>query len=142
MIDKIGDHKKRKMPRPQSAQTRNETLMQERAARQVPMAKDPLEKLRLMCLSRGANGILTLGRLFRNMDDNRSGDLCKDEFRKGIRDIGFQLTEQELESLFATFDKDGSGKVCYEEFLRALRVSTFFLKICLPGAFEEGLRRS
>ena len=116
-------YQQNKMPRPQSAQTRNETLMQERAMRQVPMAKDPLEKLRLMCLSRGANGILALGRLFRNMDDNRSGDLCKDEFRKGIRDLGFQLTEQELESLFATFDADDSGKIQYEEFLRSLRVN-------------------
>lgn len=112
------------MPRPVSAQTRNEEMMSDRAARQVSHARDPLEKLRLMCLARGVTGIIGIGRLFRIMDDDGSRKLNMDEFRKGVAEAGCDLTEQEIQSLFATFDADKTGSIDYDEFLRGLRVST------------------
>ena len=48
--------------RPISGQTRNEMLMAEKATRDLNTAKDPTEKLRLMCLQRGAGGILGFGK--------------------------------------------------------------------------------
>ncbi|KFM79570.1 Calcyphosin-like protein, partial [Stegodyphus mimosarum] len=126
------------MPRPLSAQTRNEQVMKERAAKQLMATEDPLEKLRLLCLQRGAKGILGLGRVFRRMDDNHSGDLNMEEFVKGIRDTGLKITDEEAENLFKQFDKDGSGVVHYDEFLRAVRPRMSASRLALvEKAFEK-----
>ena len=50
------------MPRPISAQTKNERVMADKATRALVYAKDPVERLRLLCLQRGATGILGLGK--------------------------------------------------------------------------------
>lgn len=109
------------MPRPISGQTRNENLMKQRATQELNTANDPIERLRLLCLQRGSRGILGLGRVFRRMDDNNSGDLSHEEFTKGIRDSGLPVTDEEAEALFQKFDADGSGSIKYDEFLRAVR---------------------
>lgn len=126
------------MPRPVSAQTRNEQVMRERASKQLMTADDPVEKLRLMCLQRGARGILGLGRVFRRMDDNHSGDLNLEEFVKGIRDTGLDINDEDAEKLFKDFDKDDSGTLKYEEFLRAVRPKMSNSRLALvEKAFEK-----
>ncbi|GBL93281.1 Calcyphosin-like protein [Araneus ventricosus] len=126
------------MPRPLSAQTRNEQVMKERASKKLMVTDDPIEKLRLLCLQRGAKGILGLGRVFRRMDDNHSGDLNLEEFVKGIRDSGLNITDEEAESLFKHFDKDDSGTLKYDEFLRAVRPKLSPARLSLiEKAFEK-----
>ncbi|XP_070143289.1 calcyphosin-like protein [Drosophila kikkawai] len=83
--------------------------------------KDPIYKLRLQCLSRGATGILGLARTFRVMDDDGSKSLNAEEFKKGVSDIGLELSDSEIQQMFSSFDTDGSGTINMTEFLVQLR---------------------
>ncbi|XP_002156174.1 calcyphosin-like protein [Hydra vulgaris] len=82
---------------------------------------DPIEKLRLACLSRGAAGIKGLGRTFKIFDDDGSRTLDFKEFSKGLRDYGLHLEPQEVKEIFDAFDKDKSQQLDFDEFLLALR---------------------
>ena len=66
--------------------------------------------------------IAIIYRAFRVMDDNNSGDLTFEEFINGVRDMGMNLTDDEITEMFRQFDTDGSGSIKYDEFLKAVRV--------------------
>ncbi|VDD74228.1 unnamed protein product [Mesocestoides corti] len=89
--------------------------------RKLAQAKTPLEKLRYVCLSRGASGINGLGRQFRIIDDDNNKQISKEEFAKVCKEFGTGLTNEEVDSLFAEIDRDGSGSLNFDEFLEALR---------------------
>jgi len=95
--------------------------LQAKSKEQLKTATDPVERLRLKCLARGANGIKGLGRTFKIMDDDESRSLDRKEFRKGIHDYGLTMEKEEIDSTFDVFDKDGSGTIDFDEFLTALR---------------------
>lgn len=107
--------------RPRTASTRNEEEMMASAKRKLRQVSDPVEKLRLLCLARGASGIMGMGRTFRRMDDDGSHSLNMEEFTKGITETGLDLSEEDTEKLFKAFDKDGGGSINYDEFLIAIR---------------------
>ncbi|XP_052126573.1 calcyphosin-like protein [Frankliniella occidentalis] len=107
--------------RPQSGNSHRESMMMSEARRQVSVTACPLERLRLICLSRGASGIMGLGRMFRVMDDDGSKALNWDEFSRGMKDAGLDLDADHLRELFDMFDKDKSGSVSLNEFLLQIR---------------------
>ncbi|CAK1604477.1 unnamed protein product [Parnassius mnemosyne] len=107
--------------RPQSATSRQEEELIQKSTRAASNVTDPLEKLRLLCLSRGATGILGLGRVFRRMDDDGSKQLNKEEFMNGLKETGLELSKAEAEELFNKFDTDKSGSISLDEFLKQIR---------------------
>ncbi|XP_072940784.1 calcyphosin-like protein isoform X2 [Epargyreus clarus] len=107
--------------RPTSASFRQEEELIQKSQRALSHTTDPLEKLRLLCLSRGASGILGLGRIFRRMDDDGSKQLNKEEFLNGIKETGLELSKSDAEELFEKFDTDKSGSISLDEFLKQIR---------------------
>ena len=53
-----------------------------------------VERFRKAVRARGASGIIGLGRAFRIADDNNSGTLELEEFKKAIHDSGLHDVDQ------------------------------------------------
>ncbi|XP_076811603.1 calcyphosin-like protein isoform X2 [Clavelina lepadiformis] len=100
---------------------RHDREMAMKAQKQLSTTKNPIERLRLQCLSRGSSGIKGLGRTFKIMDDDGNKTIDFKEFKKGLRDYGVDLDPSEVQEMFSAFDKDGSGNIDFDEFLVNLR---------------------
>lgn len=59
-----------------------------------------IEKCRNECLKRGTSGIKSIGQMFLQIDDDRSGNLTLSEFKQGIINHNIQLTDEEIDCLF------------------------------------------
>ena len=79
------------------------------------------ERLKSKLASRGARGIIGLGRQFKIMDDNGSRTLDTYEFTKAMKDYMLGFSDSEITQLFNYFDVDRSGSIDYNEFIRAIR---------------------
>uniref|UniRef100_A0A8D0G434 Calcyphosine like n=1 Tax=Sphenodon punctatus TaxID=8508 RepID=A0A8D0G434_SPHPU len=104
-----------------SGTARHDREMAIQAKRNLAKATDPIERLRLQCLTRGSAGIKGLSRVFRIMDDDNSRSLDFKEFMKGLNDYAVMIDKAEAEQIFKIFDKDGSGTIDFDEFLLTLR---------------------
>jgi len=103
---------------------RNETEMAEKSFRELYDPADlsnPVEKLRLLCHSKGATGILALGRKFRRMEKDGKKHLDLEEFKFGLHETGIDLTEDEIKIMFEKFDRDKIGRIDMDEFLLHVR---------------------
>ena len=80
-----------------------------------------MDKVRAKIISRGARGIMGIGRLFRIYDDNGNRSLDHEEAMKAFTELRIGLTKAEMHCLMKSFDRDNSGTIDYEEFLRTIR---------------------
>jgi len=85
------------------------------------VTQDPMEKIRLQCLTRGTNGIKGLAKMFQIYDDDGSKKLDFKEFQKGLHDYGVNLSQEETAAIYKSMDQDSSGTIDFDEFLIALR---------------------
>ncbi|PAA68060.1 hypothetical protein BOX15_Mlig017698g2 [Macrostomum lignano] len=95
--------------------------LQMKARKELTQEQDPVKRLRLSCMSRGAAGIKGFSRQFRIMDDDGNKRLSMAEFRKGVADFGLDLTDEEVKAAFNQVDTDQSGSIDFSEFLAVLR---------------------
>ena len=70
--------------------------------------------------ARGPRGISSIGRKFKIADDDRSGNLDKEEFTKAMHDFRMELNAAQVNQAWDIFDRDGSGSISYDEFLRTI----------------------
>jgi len=85
------------------------------------LSGDPIDRLRMVCLSHGATGILVLGRMFRRMDGDGTTDLNEAEFLHCLQNSGLAITEEEAHDIFHKFDAQHRGWVNIDEFMNAIR---------------------
>ena len=84
--------------------------------------RDVLQMVTQRILERGGkNGIRSLSRIFRRMDDDGNKRLNKRELRTGMQDYGVSLTHEEIETVFHFFDEDKSGDISVSELLVGIR---------------------
>ena len=80
-----------------------------------------LEQVKEAVNKRGAYAFRGLSRAFRAMDDRGDGNLDREDFKYGLRDVGVDLTDEEFDMVMDAFDRDGNGLISLTEFLAALR---------------------
>ncbi|CAH2075503.1 unnamed protein product, partial [Iphiclides podalirius] len=107
--------------RPQSASSLQEEELIQKSTRAVCHSTDPLDKLRLLCLSRGATGVLGLGRVFRRMDKVGNKQLNKEEFINILSLTGVEMTKEECEQLFDKFDSENRGTISIDKLIEEIR---------------------
>ncbi len=83
--------------------------------------EEMINRLRSKLASRGARGIIGLGRAFHIMDDNGSRSLDLYEFTKAMKDYMLGFSDTEIRSLYNYFDYDRCGSIGYDDFLRTIR---------------------
>lgn len=87
-----------------------------------PNSRSVVERVRAKVASRGGlNGIRTLGRIMRSIDDNGNGRLDKYELAWGLRDYGLDVTDKDVDVLVKAFDRNGDGQISFNELLRGIR---------------------
>lgn len=72
-------------------------------------------------MQRGARGIIGLQRVFKNIDDDGSKTLSKQEFEKACKEFKTDIAVDDVGVLFAAFDNNRDGSIQYDEFLRVIR---------------------
>jgi len=95
--------------------------MQKKPPIAAKAADDLIAAFRLRMLARGARSIIGIGRVFKIMDDNRSGTLDLQEFAKGCPESRLDFTNVDVQTLFKAFDKKGDGTIDYNEFLGVVK---------------------
>lgn len=80
-----------------------------------------LEKVKVKLASRGARGLIGMGKQFKIFDDDNSRSLDQYEFKKAMNEQRLGLSDSEIITLFNAFDRNRDGSIVYDEFVRVLR---------------------
>ncbi|KAL0891933.1 hypothetical protein ABMA27_015174 [Loxostege sticticalis] len=106
--------------RPMSTTFREEEQLMQRSARELAHTRDPLEKLRLLCLSHGACGIMRLSRIFRRIHGDGDKHLNEHQFVNMLKKTALDFSEEDAKELFKRF-ANNSGYVSLDDFMIHIR---------------------
>ena len=87
-------------------------------------ANNPEEILNLIrekLNQRGVQGICSIARNFRIIDENNSQTIDFYEFKQVCNMYNFGLDDNQLKMIFANFDTENTGEIDYDEFIRTIR---------------------
>ena len=102
---------------------KNEIVV-ENEEKNILKLNNPEEILNLMkdvLNERGVQGICSIARNFRIIDENNSQTIDFDEFKQVCNMYNFDLDDKQLKMVFGNFDSENIGEIDYDEFIRTLR---------------------
>ena len=70
---------------------------------------------------RGVQGICSIARNFRIVDENNSQTIDFFEFKQVCNMFNFGLNDTQLKKIFDNFDTENTGEIDYDEFIRTIR---------------------
>ena len=80
-----------------------------------------LNIIREKLCERGVQGICSIARNFRIVDDNNTQTIDFNEFKKACKTFNFGLEDNQMRIAFVAFDRDNTGEIDYDEFIRSVR---------------------
>jgi len=80
-----------------------------------------LDGFRRRLESKGLLSGVSMQKIFKFLDLDRSGQLSKEEFRDGFEKLGLLQSDSECDMIFGFFDEDKTGTIDVGEFLNAVR---------------------
>ena len=107
----------------QEIPAKNEIVV-ENEEKNILKLNNPEEILNLMkdvLNERGVQGICSIARNFRIIDENNSQTIDFDEFKRVCNMYNFGLDDKQLKMVFGNFDSENIGEIDYDEFIRTLR---------------------
>ena len=63
---------------------------------------------------------------FKLFDDDNTGKISVRNLRRVARELGENLSEDELKAMIDEFDKDGDGEISEQEFLSIMKQSSIY----------------
>ena len=70
-------------------------------------------------MSLTADQAAELRKAFDVMDENKDGQVTKDELKKLLSGLGEEVTDEIVDEMINIADQDGDGKVNFDEFCKA-----------------------
>jgi Ca2+-binding EF-hand superfamily protein len=70
---------------------------------------------------RGVQGICSIARNFRIIDENNSQTIDFNDFKQVCNMYNFGLDDNQLKIIFSNFDPENTGEIDYDEFIRTIR---------------------
>jgi hypothetical protein len=85
------------------------------------IGQNTIEGIKKFIITKIEQNSINIRPVFRKFDDDKSGHLSYDEFRRGLLHMGIPLNDKEFALLCKEVDNDGGGNIDYEEFVEDMK---------------------